>query len=120
MKGKDTSVAMLQDTHLSSNAATQLRCLWVSANVSPLALPLGPRRNTRTHTDMLGKLAGGLHAQPVLRSVEGLLSVDKSVSRGYHTGISRLQAAGTAVGVHPFGTGSLGKAVPPHTGELCG
>lgn len=49
-----------------------------------------------------------------------MLSVDKYVSRGNHTGIRRLQAAGTAVGVHLFGTGSLGKAVPPHTGELCG
>lgn len=42
------------------------------------------------------------------------------MSRGYQNGIRRLQSAGTAVGVHPDGTGSLGKAVPPHTGKLCG
>lgn len=49
-----------------------------------------------------------------------MLSVDKSVSRGYQTGVRRIQSAGIAVGVHPDGTSSLSKAVSPHTGELCG
>lgn len=43
-----------------------------------------------------------------------------SLSRGYQTGIMRLQSAGTTAGVHRNGTGCLDKAEPTHTGELCG
>lgn len=49
-----------------------------------------------------------------------MLSVEMSLSRGYQSGITRLQSAGTTAGVHPNGTGRLDKAEPPHTDELCG
>jgi len=49
-----------------------------------------------------------------------VLSVEISLSRGYQTGIRRLQSAGTTAGVHLNGTDCPDKAEPPHTGELCG
>lgn len=49
-----------------------------------------------------------------------MLFVEMSLSRGYQTGIMRLQSAGTTAGVHRNGTGCLDKAEPPYTGELCG
>lgn len=75
LKGKDTSVAMLQDTHLSSNAATKLRCLWASAKVSSHALPLGLRRNTHAHTDVPRKPVGSFPCRASARSGEGLCSL---------------------------------------------
>lgn len=60
LKGKDTSVAMLQDTHLSSDAATELRCLWATAEAPSHAAVPGLGWDTRTAQS---SPQGALHAE---------------------------------------------------------
>lgn len=105
LKGKDTSVAMLQDTHLSSDAATELRCLWARAEAASHAAVLG-WGGTRTHsTEQLCTQGWGEQCRRSLLPVEVSRSRDVSWHKeaGYHSW---------------GGTGCPGKAKSLHTGDF--
>lgn len=111
LKGKDTSVAMLQDTHLSSDAATELGCLWATAKAPSHAAVPGLGWDTHAqHRPACRELCTQSWCEQCWRSVLPVeMSQSRDVSWHNEAAVSRYHSWG--------GTGCPGKAKPLHTGD---